>query len=302
MQTSDSPGRPSSASEIGWSALIAAAAITAALFFVFITFGSALGLGVASSAPTWRDASFALWLLSGVYLLVSALASFAIGGYIAGRLRPKDALDETDQPEFRAGLRGLVVWALAVLAGAVLTLALARALIPAAPSSGGNAGQSSSVGGESLIAYELDRLFRAERRPGEDLSYPRSEAARILLTTSGHEDIVPEDRRYLATLVRGATGLAPADADRRVGDVVARSREALSRARRVSVLLGFMSAASLLLGAAVAWFASIRGERDARGLDVSAFHAMFGARGLPGFPSRAPAGAGEAEQTRYPPV
>ncbi|MDB5651285.1 MAG: hypothetical protein JWL62_2805 [Hyphomicrobiales bacterium] len=298
MQTSDTTFSPSSG--IGWSAVIAASTITAALFFVFVTFGSALGLGVASSAPTWRDTSFALWLLSGVYLLVAALTSFAVGGYIAGRLHARGFATDEDQPEFHAGLRGLVVWALAVILGALMTLALTRALTPPAVPSGGNAGTSASVGGESLIAYELDRLFRAERRPGEDLTYPRSEAARILLTTSGHEDIAAEDRRYLSTLVRGATGIAPPDADRRVNDVVVRARDALTKARRVTVLLGFMTAASLLAGAAVAWFASVRGERDGRGLDVSAFHAMFGNTGAPGLPPRATFGTPGPDQTRTP--
>jgi hypothetical protein len=39
------------------------------------------------------------------------------------------------------------------------------------------AGPSTSVAGENLIAFDLDRLFRSERRTDVDLDYPRAEAA-----------------------------------------------------------------------------------------------------------------------------
>jgi hypothetical protein len=51
-----------------------------------------------------------------------------------------------------------------------------------APSSrrleGGRTG-AELIGGENLIAYDLDRLFRAEQRPNANLDYPRAKAARI---------------------------------------------------------------------------------------------------------------------------
>jgi hypothetical protein len=78
---------------------------------------------------------------------------------------------------------------------ALIGLATAQSLTRLAAPSGGQAGPSTSVGGENLIAYDLDRLFRAERRPNADLDYPRAEAARILLTTSSHRGMQPE-RRY----------------------------------------------------------------------------------------------------------
>ena len=54
---------------------------------MLFTFGAALGLAVSSTSPTWRDASVALALLSGLYILLTAIASFGLGGYVAGRLR-----------------------------------------------------------------------------------------------------------------------------------------------------------------------------------------------------------------------
>src|SRR5688572_8353548 len=72
---------------IGWAGVIAGAIAAAALWFVLMTFGAAIGLAVASPSATWRDTSIALVILSGLWILLSALASFSLGGYLAGRMR-----------------------------------------------------------------------------------------------------------------------------------------------------------------------------------------------------------------------
>jgi len=116
--------------------------------------------------------------------------------------------------------------------------------------------------GEPLIAYELDRLFRAERHPpGAELTYARAEAVRILLAAASRQGITPEDRSYLVRLVAGQTGAAPGDAERRVDVAITASATALHKARRSAVILGFSTAASLLFGAAAAWYAACAGGR-----------------------------------------
>jgi len=70
-----------------WTPIIAGALIATAVSSILVTFAATVGLGVSSAAPTWRDASVALWLLSGIYLILQALISFGCGGYIAGRTR-----------------------------------------------------------------------------------------------------------------------------------------------------------------------------------------------------------------------
>lgn len=254
--------------KIQWGPVIAGAIGAAALAFVLHSFAAALGLSVSSTAPTWRDASFALILLSGLYLLLAALASYGFGAYIAGRLRaPLFASSDT---EFRDGMHGILVWALATLLTALVALAALQA-VPrlAAPSS--STGPSTSVAGENIIAYDLDRLFRSERRPQSfpaGIEYTRSEAARILLTVSSHRGMLPEDRAYLVRLVSANTGLAQPEAERRVDDVAARAKENLNRARRTGVLLGFMLGASALLGAAAAWFAATLAGRHRDGSEA----------------------------------
>ena len=233
--------------QLQWGPIVAGAIAAAALALVLHTFALAIGLSVSSTAPTWRDASFALVLLSGIYVILAALAAYGLGGYVAGLLRSRLTSAAPDEVEFRDGMHGLLVWALATLLTAVIGLAAVQSLTRLAAPSGGSAGVSTSVGGENLIAYDLDRLFRAERRPNADLDYPRAEAARILLTTSSHRGMLPEDRTYLVRLVAAQTGLSQPDAERRVDDVAARAKENIARARKSAVILAFTAGAAALL-------------------------------------------------------
>jgi hypothetical protein len=254
-----------------WSPIFAGAIAAAALAFVLHAFAGAIGLAASSTAPTWRDASIGLWLLSGLYLILAALASYGLGGYVAGRLRSPSDLATNDEVELRDGAHGLLVWALATLITALVTISAAQSLTHLAAPSGGPAGPATSVGGENIIAYDLDRLFRAaDRRPDTDLTYSRAEAARILLTAAGHSGMTDEDRAYLVRLVASRTGLSPADAERRVNDVVARARDNISRARKSAVFLAFMAGAAAMLGAAAAWFAACAGGRH-RNAEVAPF-------------------------------
>src|SRR2546421_11117099 len=81
------PGTVAAPQYLAWTPAVAGALIATAFSTILVAFGTAIGLGVASTAPTWRDASVALWLLSGIYLILVALISFGVGGYAAGRIR-----------------------------------------------------------------------------------------------------------------------------------------------------------------------------------------------------------------------
>src|SRR5205814_1735887 len=121
----------------------------------------------------------------------------------------------------------------------------------AAPS-GAGAGPSTSVAGENIIAFDLDRLFRGERRSGGDMNMARAEAARILMTISSHRGMLAEDRTYLVRLVSANAGLSAADADRRVTEVSGSAKQNIDRARHAAAILAFIVAAVALLGAAAA--------------------------------------------------
>lgn len=250
---------------IQWSSVIAGAFAAGAMSFILVSFGVAVGLGVSSASPTWRDASAALALLSGLYLMIQAIVSFGFGGYIAGRTaRPAPALATIeDDGERRDGLHGLTSWALAMLIGAALLAMIGAAAIDRSPmrSSSGNA-----TSAEPLLSYELDKLFRAPRRPpNTDMGDARAEAGRILMTSSSHSGVSTDDRAYLVQQVTALTGLSAPDAERRVDGSIAASQTAINRARHNSVIVAFSVAAAALVGAAVAWAAAVAGGRHRDG-------------------------------------
>jgi len=100
-----------------------------ALSSVLLTFAVTIGLGVTSTAPTWRDASAALAILSGLYLIIQAVLSFGLGGYIAGHGRLSASAATPEETEHVDGAHGLGAWALAVVMGAVLATLIGAATI-----------------------------------------------------------------------------------------------------------------------------------------------------------------------------
>jgi hypothetical protein len=249
-------------SSVQWVSIIAGAIAASAVAFVLHGFGAAIGISLSSTAPTWRDASIALVLLSGLYLVLVALVSYGFGAYLAARLRISRP-GAVEDAEFHDGVHGLVVWSLATLLTGLIGLATiegsTRLLAPSA-----NATTATSVSGESLIAYDLDRLFRSERRPQGpegNIDYVRSQASRILFTAPGHNGMQADDRNYLIALVSATTGLAAPEARGRVDEVISRSSQTITRARHTAVIMGFMLSAAALLGAIAAWYASCTGGR-----------------------------------------
>jgi hypothetical protein len=240
-----------------WTPIILGALIATALSSILLAFGATIGLGVTSAAPTWRDASASLAILSGLYLIIQAAISFGVGGYIAGRARTAAAASDSAEIEHRDGLHGLAAWALAVVLGTLLAALVGSAALTRLNA---NLPAVRTSAAEPLLSYEIDRLFRPARRAANvDLTQERAEAGRILLTSSSHSGMSSEDRAYLVQLVVATTGLTGPDAERRVDTAILNSQTAIARTRRSSVILAFSVAAALLLGAVVSWAAAAAG-------------------------------------------
>ncbi len=243
------PGGP--LSYIHWGPGIAGAIVAAATSFVLMSFASAVGLMVASPSPTWRDTSVWLAILSGFWIIVVAVGSFALGGYIAGRVRSTWKASH-DEVEFRDGVHGLIAWALGVMLGAAL-LALTAATFAASHTA---APARDTDGAPGFLSYEIDKLFRSERRAEPVAPEVRAEASRALMRGLGRNELPADDRTQLVRLTSAMTGLAAPEAQQRVVQVLADARNAASQARRSAVILGFALAAALLAGAAAAWMAA----------------------------------------------
>jgi hypothetical protein len=265
----DTAGPPieRAAPSIAWSSVFAGAVCGAGLAFVLDAFGAAIGLAVSSTAPTWRDASFALAFLSGIYLILAAVLAYGSGAYLAARIGGRFS-DTAEERETRDGAQGLVVWGVMTLATAVILAVGAAGLSRLSAPSAGASGPSTSVAGENIIAFDLDKLFRSGSRSTETPAPSmRAEAARILLTTSSHRGLSSDDRTYLVRLVERVTGLPAAEAQTRVDNVVQSAKQNIDRARNSAVIMAFMVAAATLIGALASWFAAGIGGRQRDGIE-----------------------------------
>lgn len=250
---------------LAWSPVVLGAFTAAAVSSILVAFGTAVGLGVSSASPTWRDASVTLWLLSGIFLILVALVSFGCGGYLAGRTRPAYGAAAAEDIERRDGWHGIASWALAVVLSVILAALIAG-------STGGRTSALSSppsASEPSILSYEIDHLLRSQKRlPNAELEQVRAEAGRILLTSSSHSGVSADDRAWLIQTVSTVTGTTGPDADRRVDTSIENARHAIKRARASTVILAFSLAASLLLGAIAAWASAEAGGRHRDGMPL----------------------------------
>jgi hypothetical protein len=242
-----------------WSSIFGGALVASSCFFVASTFATAIGLAVSSASPTWRDTSVGLVVLSGAWIVLTAIGSFALGGYIAGRTRlPWQS--SADDVHFRDGIFGLIVWALAIALGVGLTWAGASSVAPLKTSTAAS-GETAGSSEPAFLTYEIDRLLRSDTHPGADDPGLRAEAGRILQRGIGRSDLSSDDRDYLVRLVQARAALPPTDAQQRVQRVVAESRDAAHQARKSAIIIGFTLAAALVASAAAAWGAAVVGGR-----------------------------------------
>jgi hypothetical protein len=249
-----------------WTPIVAGALVACAASSIMITFGAAIGLGVSSAAPTWRDASIALSGLSGLFLILQALISFGCGGYLAGRCRAPYGEVGGDVIERRDGLHGVTSWALAVILGT----ALAALIGLGAASRSSSLTEPATASEPSVLSSEIDHLFRADRQPPSiDQAPLRAQAGRILMMSSSHSGISADDRAFLVRLVTATTGLTGPDAEHRVDSVIAASKTAVSHARATTIILAFSIAAALLFGVVAAWAGAEAGGRHRDGAPLS---------------------------------
>jgi hypothetical protein len=268
------PQADEKASYVDWPAIIAGIVLASAISLVLLTFGSALGLSFinfragADVLPLWVAIAGASWLL---WVQVS---SFMAGGYLTGRLR-KRHLDATEhESDVRDGAHGLIVWAGGLVVGAVIATGGVSALVSAVGSTAATLTTAASNVADEVVdpnAYFVDTLFRpapdaASPAPAADTSAQRAEAGRIVAQGAVVGSVSDADKAYLGQLVSQTTGLPADQANARVGEVMtaidnakAEAARVAESARRTGVLAAFLTAASLLVSGAAAFWAAQKG-------------------------------------------
>lgn len=123
---------------------------------VFTGFTAAIGLGSVSAEPDEGLGTFAA-ILVGLFAVISTLAAYALGGYVAGRMRTPVTGVGADETHARDGVHGLTVWAVGTLVGAILTIGIVSSGVRAVGSAAGTVVEAggSAVGGALQGAGQL---------------------------------------------------------------------------------------------------------------------------------------------------
>jgi hypothetical protein len=261
IQPGADTGEPS-VSGVSWPAVAAGAVVSCALTLVLLAFGIGLGLSVISPWSGAGVSATTFKIGTGLYLIVIAMLSSSIGGYIAGRLRTRWVGVYSDEVYFRDTAHGFIAWAFAAVLGAVLLASPASSLIGGVASGAGQAATTAASQAGPMDGY-VDTLLRpnspAPAGAGTAES-PRGEMTR-LFTSSFRDggDMKPADRAYVSKVVAARTGLSQADAEKRVNDVVTQVKSDTDAARKATAQLAFWLVASLLIGAFCASLAATEG-------------------------------------------
>ncbi|MBV8754516.1 MAG: hypothetical protein JO328_16765 [Hyphomicrobiales bacterium] len=251
-----------SVSAVSWAAIAAGASAAAALTLALVALGVGLGLSAVSPWSNSGPSATTFQVTTGIYLCVVAMLASTVGGYLAGRLRTKWTGLHTNEVVFRDTAHGFLAWAFAtVVSAAVLGSATTTIVGGAAPGAAPAAAAASQSSGVDT-GYFVDALFRADAPAGQPAGDPaaqRAEASRIFAKSIRDGSLNPADRAYLAKLVSARTGLAPADAEKRVDEVDTNMRNAIDAARRAAAHLALWLTASLFIGAFAASLAALEG-------------------------------------------
>jgi hypothetical protein len=245
---------------VSWAAVLAGAVASLALTLVLLSFGAGMGFSVISPWGNSGVSATTFKIGTGLYFIVMAMISSAIGGYLAGRLRTKWVGVQTAEVNFRDTAHGFLAWAAASVLGAVLLASPASSLIGGTLSGATQAAansQSSPMGGY------VDTLLRSDNPSAQGQQSPsdaRGEMVR-LFTSSFHNgnDVSPADRTYVAKVVSARAGLSQADAEKRVNDVVTKVKVDLENARKAAMQIAIWLTLSLFIGAFSASLAATEG-------------------------------------------
>ncbi|WP_050525725.1 hypothetical protein [Pseudorhodobacter aquimaris] len=255
---------------VDWPAILAGAFLATALTIVLMSFGAAFGLSMAS--PLSGDGVSLRWITiaGGIWMIWTAVSSFAAGGYLTGRLRRRLGDANADEIEARDGAHGVVVWAVGAIFGAFLAISGITGTLSAVGSGAASALEAADTQLAEATSYTSAELLRGDATQGS--AEAKSEVAAILAKGIAAGEVSDADRQYLTNVVVAETQLDPATAETRVDTAIndglvarAKTIEAVDQTRIAGMIAAFALAATMLVSAAAAYFAAVTGgaHRDA---------------------------------------
>lgn len=254
------PDKVLEGSYLDWAAIFGGSVVAVATASVFTGFGAALGLSTVSAEP--GEGSFSLMLiLSAIWVVVTLVASYLAGGYIAGRMRRRVDTVSADEVTARDGLNGLVVWGLGIIVSVFVlgtavstTVATVGAAASGAGAVAGTVVQATgTVMAEAAIAAispvaamvqgdetasPVDYLNRTLLRPSTAGTAPAdpvamaADTAAILGNVLKTGEISEAERAYLVSAAVTSTAATPAEAATRADAAILAAQTARSDAEK----------------------------------------------------------------------
>lgn len=264
LTTGSAPARDLPGAYIDWAAVIGGAVVAAAIASLFHMFGAGLGLSTISFEPGEGSVNLLL-IVTGLWMVITLIASFMAGGYIAGRMRRRIDDASADEVAARDGINGLVVWAAGILLMAWMAMGVFGAIVgtvgnvadTAVRAGGAAAGAAGAVGMSAGLAnaddadassWISDSLLRfppvsapaptegdaapvgAPVATGSDQGEIDRQTAAIILNGLRTGDVSDSDRSYLVAVISERGNLSQEETEARVDQAIASVQEARAEA------------------------------------------------------------------------
>lgn len=270
------PQQKAAGSYFEWGSIFGGVVVAVASALIFVSFGSAIGLGIIAPWSADGVSATTISILGAAWFLITSALAYYAGGYIAGRMRTTRGDANANEVELRDALNGAAVWGVGVLvffwlgASVLSSLATGTAAVGSAVAQAGGAAMQSEAAGD-VADYTVNKLFRSDgpvsRTRAEEF---RAQSLQILARAVADGELTAEDRDYLAQLVATQTSLSPEEAQARVDQVYAEAQataaeaaetatEAAEAAQNATLVLGFLTASGFLISLVAAWFGAVAG-------------------------------------------
>jgi hypothetical protein len=265
-------------SYVDWGAIAAGTVIASAITLVLAGFGASLGLSLTSLSGTGMS-GVGLSIAAGLWVLWVAITSMVAGSYVTGRMRRRAGDANEQEVIVRDGAHGLVVWALSAIVGAMLAASAVSGIAKTGAEIARTATSAVSTVAGASSDYAIDVLTRSETSATPLDEATKQQIGRILSRSVVDGQINADDRAYLTRTIAARSGIAQAEVERRIDSTVAqakataeRARLAAETARRIGVLIAFLTAAAMAIAAAAAWWgAGVGGRHRDENVDLSHF-------------------------------
>lgn len=273
-----------SPSFVEWSAVLAGGVFAAAISFILLAFGTAVGFSLVSPWTSTAATTKTVASMGVVWTVAQQIGALLAGGYIAGRLRSRWSNTTTHEVEFRDGVHGGLVWAVSVIIGAMLAIMIAQSALRVGSEAVGRTATAAATTASSMndpLTAGLDTLLRtsgavnqpnapanASANAADAAKAPlsadvRTEIGRIFTRSAATGNLSQEDRNYVSAIVAQRAGIPQQEAEQRVTaaytQITSAVKSAADTARKSAALAGFVTAASLILSLGAAWWAAVRG-------------------------------------------